>query len=108
MKVIVGKTNGNSKEVIEEIKNIAEKVELILVVGDKKSVEVNQMYQISLKECGNAMIIETMGDLYLNYIRRFRTVGVIQDIPVSQNRIDTIVDVLENTQVEGYIYEHFK
>lgn len=109
MKVIVGRTEDNSVDAVkEEIKDMAKKAELIIVVGEKKNSKVNQMYNISLQECGNAILVETMEDLYLNYIRRFKTVGVIPDIYAPQNRIEAIVDVLENTQVEGYIYEHFK
>lgn len=109
MKVIVGKTNSSSIEAInEKIRSIARETELIIVIGEKKSLNTNRMYEISLKECGNAMIVETMEDLYLNYARRFRTIGIIQDAFVPQEKIATIVDVLENAQVEGYIYEHFK
>ena len=109
MKVIVGKINGNSIESInEEIKEIAKQVELIIVVGEKKSVDANKIYNISLKECGNAMLVETMDDLYLNYIKRFKTVGIIPDTFTSQNELETIIDILKQTQVEGYINEHFK
>lgn len=109
MEVIVAKTDTNSiKETNERIKNIAKKAELIIVVGEKKNENVNKMYHISLKECGNAMMVETIDDLYLNYIKRFKTVGVVQDILTSQKQIETIVDILEHTQVEGYIHEHFK
>ena len=88
MKVIVGKINGNSIESInEEIKDMAKKVELIIVVGEKKSVDTNNIYNISLKECGNAMLAETMDDLYLNYIKRFKTVGIIPDAFTNKNQM---------------------
>lgn len=109
MKVIVEKANSNLiKNMNKEIKKIASKTEIIIVVGEKEKDNISKIYELSLKEVGNAMIVQTMDDLYLNYIRRFKTVGVIQDPAMPQNQIDTIIDVLENTQVEGYIYEHFK
>ncbi len=109
MKVIVEKTNGNSIEIMnEKIKDMAKETELIIVMGEKKDSNINQMYHTSLKECGNAMIVETMDDLYLNYAKRFKTVGIIHDNFLPQEKMKEIIDILEDTQVEGYIYEHFK
>lgn len=109
MKVIVEKADSNLIDNMnEEIKKIASKTEIIIVIGEKEKDNISQIYELSLKEVGNAMIVQNMDDLYLNYIRRFKTVGVIQDPAMPQNQIDTIIDVLENTQVEGYIYEYFK
>ena len=109
MKVIVEKAiNYSIKELKNTITDIARKVELIIVVGKKENVEASNMYEASLQECGNAMLVESLDDVYLNYVRRFRTIGVIQDGNVSQSQIESIVNVLENTQVEGYIYGHFK
>lgn len=109
MEVIVQKADGNLiKNRNRKIKNMAEKAELIIVVGEKEKPDISKLYEISLKKCGNAILAKTIDDLYLNYIKRFKTVGVIQDPAIPQNEIETIVDVLRNTQVEGYIYEHFK
>lgn len=109
MEVIVQKANSSLiRNMNKKIRKMAEQVELIIVVGEKEKTEMNKIYETSLKVCGNAILAGTMDDLYLNYIRRFRTVGIIQDPMLPQNKLETIVDVLKDTQVEGYIYEHFK
>ncbi len=109
MEVIVGKSNRYlTKSVNKKIRDMARKVELIIVIGEKKKSNINKIYEMSLKETGNAMIVETIEDLYINYIRRFKTIGILQDPTIPQNQLEIIVDMLKHTQVEGYIYEHFK
>lgn len=109
MEVIVGKTNSDSIEKMsEEITNIARKVELIINVGEEENYYDNIAHSISLRESGNAIFVETMDDLYLNYIRRFRKVGIMAGKKASKDTIEEIVKLLENTQTEGYIYERFK
>ena len=47
---------------------------MMIVMGAKESSHTNRLYQIALQYCGNAMIVEKMEDLYINYIRRFKKV----------------------------------
>lgn len=101
MEVIVGKV-GPIKT-----KEIASKVELMIVIGSKKSANTNKLYNISLKECRNAMLVENIEDLYLNYVARFKKVGVA-GTSTSQDMINKVVEILKNTQTKGYIYEHIK
>ena len=109
MEVIVGKTNSKSVEKMsEEITNMARKVDIIINIGQKDDYYANIAYNLSLRECGNAMLVENMDDLYLNYIKRFRKVGIIVTEQIKQDTIDNIKDILENTKTEGYIYERFK
>ncbi len=109
MEVIVQKANSNLiRNMTKKIKKIAEKADLIIVVGEKEKPEMKKIYETSLKQVGNAILAGTIDDLYLNYIRRFKTVGIIQDPAMPQSKLETIVDLLRDTQVEGYIYEHFK
>lgn len=49
------------------------------------------------------MIVETMEDLYINYIRRFRKVGIVVGNTNSQNMVKKIIKILKNTEIEGYI-----
>lgn len=86
-----------------ETTQISKQVELMLVLGSKKSANTNKLYEIAEKESRNAMIIETMDDLYLNYIRRFKKVGVVAGASTPQEMIDEVVEILKNTETEGYI-----
>lgn len=86
-----------------EAKKIAKQVELMIIIGKKNSVEDNMLYDISIRECNNAMLVEDTGGLYLNYIRRFKKVGVMASARVPKDIVDKIVEILKNTKTEGYI-----
>lgn len=86
-----------------ETQEIAKQVELMIIIGKKNSVEDNILYDISIRECNNAMLVEDTGGLYLNYIRRFKKVGVMAGARVPKDIVDKIVEILKNTKTEGYI-----
>lgn len=111
MKVILGKKSGlchgvENKIIQEEAREVAKQVELMLIIGAKKSDNANKLYEIAVKGCSNAMIIETMDDLYINYISRFKTVGVIAVSSVPKEMVREVVQILKSTQTGDYIYEH--
>ena len=89
-----------------ETKEIAKQVELMIIIGGKKSSNTNKLYDIALKECSNVMFVETLEDLYINYIRRFKKVGVMAGASTPSDMIEKIVDILKNTETEGYMYEN--
>lgn len=120
MEVILGKrasfcSNGVKKEVINETMNdvtkliqtetkqLAKQVELMIIIGKKNSKEANNLYDIAIRECNNAMLVEDIDGLYLNYIRRFKIVGVMADELAKKDIVDKIVEILKNTKTEGYI-----
>lgn len=88
-----------------ETKEIAKQVELMIIIGGKRSSNTNKLYDIALKECSNAMLVETLEDLYINYIRRFKKVGVMAGASTPEDMINEIVEILQNTKTENYIYE---
>jgi len=94
------------REKIDKTKEIAKQSELMIVVGAKKGTVANQLYDEAIKQCSNAMIVETMEDLYLNYISRFKTVGLIAVEGVPKTMVKEIVQILKNTETGDYIYEY--
>lgn len=89
-----------------ETKEIAKQVELMIIIGGKKSSNTNKLYDIALKECSNVMFVETLEDLYINYIRRFKKAGVMAGASTPNDIIEKIVEILKNTETEDYIYEN--
>ena len=87
-----------------ETSQIAKQVELMIIIGGKNSSNTKKLYEISLKECNNAMLVETIDNLYLNYIKRFKKVGVMAGASTPKDIIDEIVEILEKTETENYIY----
>lgn len=86
-----------------ETREIAKQVDLMIILGGKNSHNTTQLYNISVDACSNAMQVETLEDLYLNYIRRFRKVGVMAGASTPGNMIKTVVKILEETETEDCI-----
>lgn len=107
---VIGVKNVETKTICDEVtqkqtetQKISKQVELMIIVGKKNSIEDNKLYDIAIRECNNAMIVEDIEGLYLNYIRRFKKVGVMAGDSVPKDIVDKIVEILKNTKTEGYI-----
>lgn len=94
------------REKLEQTIEIARQSELMIIVGAKKGTTTNKLYEEAIRQCSNAMIVEIMEDLYLNYISRFKKVGLIAVEGAPKTMIKEIVEILENTQTGDYIYEY--
>lgn len=94
------------REKLEQTREIAKQSELMIVVGAKKGTTTNQLYDAAIWQCNNAMIVEIMEDLYLNYISRFKKVGLIAVEGAPKTMVKEIVEILKNTQTGDYIYEY--
>ena len=75
-------------------------------VYKRQSSNTNKLYDIAGEECNNVMFVETLEDLYINYIKRFKKVGVMAGASTPSDMIEKIVDILKNTETEDYIYEN--
>ncbi len=60
----------------EEAKQIAQKVDLMIVLGDVKSSNSNKLFEISKKYCKNSYLIETIHDLDLNLCGKNVKIGI--------------------------------
>lgn len=89
-----------------ETKEIAKQVELMIIIGGRKSSNTNKLYDIAVGECSNVMFVETLEDLYINYIKRFKKVGVMAGASTPSDMIEKIVEILKNTETEDYMYEN--
>lgn len=99
--------NYNYKSKIQiETARISRQVELMIIIGKKKSAKTKILYDIAMRICNNAMIIETMEDLYLNYIERFKVVGLIGTKEMLEDMVKEITKILKNTKNKRYMYEN--
>ena len=91
---------------VAQTEMISRQVELMIIIGAKNSTSSNELYAKARQECNNAIIVETMEDLYLNYIKRFKKVGVMVTSGVPKNTIDEIVSKLRDTETQDYMYKN--
>lgn len=113
MEVIICNKVGNYQEVENEVKlkeekitQIAKQVELMMIIGSKEDIETTKLYDIAKQECSNVMLVEKIEDLYMNYIKRFKSIGIIVAQIASQKLVDKIVKIIKKQETEGYMYEN--
>lgn len=91
-----------------ETSEIAKQVELMVIIGSKNSQNTNKMYEICINKCSNAMVVETIEDLYLNYIKRFKKIGVVASMQATKETINEVVEILKKQETENYIFENVR
>ncbi len=65
-----------TKERQESCKNLAEKVDAMVIIGGKNSSNTGKLYEISKKKCKNSFFIENIRDLPLKQLRKCNRIGV--------------------------------
>lgn len=71
-KTICLATQERQSEAVE----IAKKVDLMIILGDKKSSNTGKLYEISKKYCKNTFLCETIEDLHLKSISKYGKIGI--------------------------------
>lgn len=87
----------------QEASQIARQSELVIVLGDKKSANTQQLYEIALEICSNAMQVETIQDLYMNYVRRFEKIGILTEASAKEEMIQEVVKKIKETKIEDKV-----
>ena len=65
-----------TKERQNEARQIAARVDAMVVIGDKRSSNTQKLFEICKEECLNTYYIQTLGDLNMNQLRSVETVGI--------------------------------
>ncbi len=81
----------------EETKEIAKKVECMIIVGGKHSSNSNKLYEIAKKNCENVFFVETKDELELKKIKSFKSLGIMAGASTPKESIEKIVDIIKKT-----------
>ena len=65
-----------TKERQEEARNIAERVDAMIVIGDRRSSNTQKLFEICRNACADTYYIQTLDDLDTNQLRSVETVGI--------------------------------
>ena len=65
-----------TKERQTEARQIAARVDAMVVIGDKRSSNTQKLFEICKEECLNTYYIQTLDDLDINQLRSVETVGI--------------------------------
>ncbi len=81
----------------QEANEISKKVDIMIVIGDKKSSNSNKLYEICKKNCENTHLIENIYDLSLNNIKNNVIIGITAGASTPQALIkEAINNMSEN------------
>lgn len=61
----------------EETKEIASKVDLMIIIGGKNSSNTKKLYDVASDYCKNVIHVQTKDDLDLSIIKKFNNVGIV-------------------------------
>ena len=73
-----------------EAKEIAAKVDVMIVIGGKHSSNTRKLYEICMQECANTYFIQTLDDLHLDLPESVRLVGITAGASTPNNIIEEV------------------
>ena len=79
-----------TKERQEEARQIAERVDAMIVIGDKRSSNTQKLFEICGKACLNTYYIQTLDDFDMNQLRSVETVGITAGASTPNNIIEEV------------------
>ena len=79
-----------TKERQEEARDIASRVEAMIVIGDKKSSNTQKLFEICSNACADTYYIQTLDDLNGNQLRSVETVGITAGASTPNNIIEEV------------------
>jgi 4-hydroxy-3-methylbut-2-enyl diphosphate reductase len=82
----------------KEAREIAQKVDAMIVIGDRHSSNSRKLYEICKRECNCTYFIETIADLELETFQSFSDVGITAGASTPKNLIE---------EVQNYVRSQF-
>ena len=79
-----------TKERQTETARIADRVDAMIVIGDKRSSNTQKLFEICKNACNNTYYIQTLDDLNVNQLRSVETVGITAGASTPNNIIEEV------------------
>ena len=79
-----------TKERQTETARIADRVDAMIVIGDKRSSNTQKLFEICENACNNTYYIQTLDDLNVNQLRSVETVGITAGASTPNNIIEEV------------------
>ncbi len=95
---ICSATSDRQKEAVE----IAGKVDIMIVLGDKNSSNTRKLYEISRKICENVYFCETISDLRLKNLKKDVTIGVTAGASTPPDIIKEAVSAMSEMENKSF------
>jgi len=80
----------------KETEGIAKQVDVMIIIGDKKSSNTNKLYNISCNYCNKVIFIENEEELNKKDIYNASKIGIMAGASTPKEDIDGVLELLEN------------
>lgn len=95
--IVVEKSICNSTALRQdEAKKISTICELMIIIGGKKSSNTHKLYEVSKENCRNAIHIETKDELDMDYVKQFKTIGIMAGASTPDYIINDVINVCKS------------
>lgn len=96
-KTICGATEIRQRETIQ----IAKNVDLMIIIGDKKSSNTNKLYDISKENCKKAIFVQNYNELKLEDLKQTDIIGIMAGASTPKEDIDEVIKKIEKNNKRG-------
>ena len=74
----------------KETEQIAQNVDLMIILGDKKSSNTKKLYDISGELCKNTVFIENADELNIEKIKNMKKIGIMAGASTPDEQIEIV------------------
>ncbi len=79
----------------DEVREIAKKVDYMIVIGGKNSSNTRKLYEISKKICKNAQLIQNFGQIEVKLLENYGNIGIVAGASTPDWIIDEVIQKLK-------------
>jgi len=80
----------------KETEEIAKQVDIMIIIGDKKSSNTNKLYNISCIYCDKVIFIESKEEIDLEDFYNINKIGIMAGASTPKEDIEGVIDLLQN------------
>ncbi len=80
----------------DEAREIAKKVDFMIVIGGKNSSNTKKLYDISKKICKNAQLIQNFNQIDVKLLQKYVNIGIVAGASTPDWIIDEVISKLKN------------
>jgi len=84
----------------DETENIAKQVDLMIIIGDRKSSNTNKLYNISCNHCNKVIFIEKKEEINLLELNNVNRIGIMAGASTPKDDIDEVIKFLESGELK--------
>ncbi len=79
----------------DEVREIAQKVDFMIVIGGKNSSNTRKLYDISKKICKNAQLIQNFSQIEVKLLQKYGSIGIVAGASTPDWIIDEVIQKLK-------------